>query len=117
MHSLSVRLSILTLLCTALATPALAEMRVTQPDALRAVVKKVQPEYNPIARQMRVQGDVEVEARVSDSGEVVEVKVLTGNALLTAPVLKAVKEWRFTPFQENGKPSQAIAALRFSFKL
>ncbi|HEU0123594.1 MAG TPA: energy transducer TonB [Bryobacteraceae bacterium] len=97
--------------------PCLAEMRVAQPDAIRAAIKKVQPDYNPIARQMRVQGDVEVEAHVSDSGEVTEVKVMSGNALLTAGVVKAVKDWRFQPFQENGKASQAVATLRFSFKL
>jgi len=92
-------------------------MRVAQPDAMRAIVKNTQPEYNPIARQMRVQGDVEVEARVSDSGEVTGVKVLSANALLTAPVVRAVKDWRFQPFQDNGKPSQAVTTLRFSFKL
>ncbi len=58
--------------------PLHAEMRVAQPEALRAVVKKVQPDYNPIAKQMRVQGEVEVEARVSDAGDVVDVKVLSG---------------------------------------
>ncbi|MBI2690175.1 MAG: energy transducer TonB [Acidobacteria bacterium] len=99
------------------ALPCAAEMRVAQSDAMRAVLKKVQPDYNPIARQMRVQGDVEVEAHVSDSGEVTEVKVLSGNALLTSTVVKAVRDWRFQPFQENGKASQAVATLRFSFKL
>ena len=64
-----------------------------------------------------MQGDVEIEARVSDSGEVVDVKVFSGNALLTAHVVKDVREWRFTPFQENGKPSPAVATLRFHFKL
>ena len=105
------------LLLLACLVPAFAEMRVTQPDAMRAAVKKTQPEYNPIARQMHVQGDVEIEARVSDSGEVIEVKVLSGNALLTASVVKAVKVWRFQPFQENGKPIQAVAILRFTFKI
>jgi len=107
----------LAILGAAFAFPCLGEMRVTQPDAMRAVVKKVQPDYNPIARQMRVQGDVEVEAHVSDVGEVTDVKVLSGNALLTSGVIKAVKDWRFQPFQENGKASQAVATLRFSFKL
>lgn len=97
--------------------PCPAEMRVGQPEALRAVVKKVQPDYNPVARKLRVQGDVEVEAHVSDSGEVVDVKVLSGNALLTPAVVKAVRDWRFTPFQQDGKPSQAVATLRFNFKL
>ncbi len=97
--------------------PCLAEMRVAYQDALRAATRKPQPEYNPIAKQMRVQGDVEVEAKVSDAGEVLEVKILSGNSLLTPPVVKAVRDWRFQPFQENGKPCQAIATLRFTFKL
>jgi len=101
----------------AAAPPCAAEMRVAQPEALRAVTKKIQPDYNPMAKQMRVQGEVEVEARISESGDVTDVKVLSGNALLTSTVVKAVKEWRFQPFQENGRPAQAVAALRFSFKL
>ena len=117
MSTIRSRVALLVLLCIAAHLPSMAEMRVAQPEAMRAVVKKTQPEYNPIARQMRVQGDVEVEARVSDAGEVVDVKVLSGNALLTATVVKAVRDWRFQPFQENGKPSQAVATLRFTFKL
>lgn len=117
MTFLSPRIALIGVLTLVGVVPCLAEMRVAQPEALRAVVKKVQPDYNPIAKQMRVQGDVEVEARVSDSGEVTDVKVLSGNALLTAPVVKAVRDWRFQPFQENGKPIQAVATLRFTFKL
>ncbi len=97
--------------------PCLAEMRIPQPDAMRAVTKKVQPDYNPMAKQMRVQGDVEVEARISEAGDVTDVKVVSGNALLTSTVVKAVKDWKFQPFQENGKPATAVAVLRFSFKL
>lgn len=111
------RTAALALLFAAALLPCMAEMRVAQPEAMRAVLKKTTPEYNPIARQLRVQGDVEIEALVSDAGEVVDIKVLTGNALLTAPVVKAVKDWRFQPFRNNGKPSPAIATLRFTFKL
>ncbi len=97
--------------------PCRAEMRVTNNEAMRAAVKKVSPEYNPVARQMRVQGDVEVEASISEAGEVTAVKVVLGNSLLTGPVVKAVREWRFQPFVENGKPAAALATLRFSFKI
>ena len=97
--------------------PCLAEMRVSNNDAMRAAVKKVSPEYNPVARQMRVQGDVEVEVTISEAGEVTAVKVVTGNSLLTGPVVKAVRDWRFQPFVENGKPASALATLRFSFKI
>lgn len=94
-----------------------AEMKVGTNEGVRAAVKKVQPDYNPVAKQMRVQGDVEVEAQVDDKGDVKEVKVVSGNALLTAGVVKAVKEWKFTPFSESGKNVPALVSLRFSFKL
>jgi len=94
-----------------------AEMKVGTNEGVRAAVKKTQPEYNPVAKQMRVQGDVEVEAQVDDKGDVTGVKVVSGNALLTAGVVKAVKEWKFTPFSESGKNVPALVSLRFSFKL
>lgn len=98
-------------------SPLGAEMKVGMSDAMRSAIKKVQPDYNPVARQMRVQGTVEVEVKVSDKGEVQEVKVISGNALLTPAVTKAVKDWKFTPFVEEGKPAVATATLRFDFKL
>lgn len=93
------------------------EVRVPTADALKAVVKKVQPDYSPMAKQMRVQGDVEVEVKISDGGDVDDVKVVSGNPLLTAPVLRSLKEWKFTPFKQEGKPSPAVTTLRFSFKM
>ena len=94
-----------------------AEVRVATGDALKAAVKKVNPEYNPLARQMKVSGDVEVEVRITESGSVADVKVVSGNALLSATVVKAVKDWKFTPFEEGGKPVEAVTVLKFSFKL
>jgi len=91
-------------------------MKVGHADAVKNAVKRTAPEYSPMAKQMRIQGEVEVEVRISDSGEVAEVKVVTGNPMLSAPVVKAVKEWKFTPFTEDGKPAVAIASLKFTFK-
>jgi hypothetical protein len=36
--------------------------------------------------------------------------------MLSATVVKAMKEWKFSPFTEDGKPSAALANLRFTFK-
>ena len=53
-------------------------------DALKAAVKKTQPECGALAKQKRVQGGVEVELKISREGEVDDVKLLTGNPLLIA---------------------------------
>jgi len=88
-----------------------AELRVSMAEALKAAVKRPNPAYSPIAKQMRVAGDVEVEVNITKDGDVENVKVLSGNALLTAPVVKAVKEWKFSPFA-----SEAVTQLKFTFK-
>ena len=93
-----------------------AEVRVSHADAVKNALKKPSPEYSPRAKQMRIQGDVEVEVKIAESGEVSDVKVVTGNPMLSTTVVKAMKDWKFTPFTEDGKPAAAVANLRFSFK-
>lgn len=92
-------------------------MRVAAADALKAAVRKPDPEYNPIARQMRVAGEVEVEIRIGDTGDVDDVKVMSGNAMLSPSVVKAVKGWKFKPFEQGGKPATAVTMMKFNFKL
>ncbi len=99
-----------------MATALAADVHVPASVALAAAESKPQPDYNPLARQMRVTGDVSVEVQISTSGEVETVKVLTGNALLSGTVVKAVKNWKFKPFQQGGQPTVAITVLRFTFK-
>jgi protein TonB len=94
-----------------------ADMRVSTPDALKAAVKKTPPDYPPIARQMKVAGKVEVDITIDPEGNVEDVKVVSGNSLLTNAVISAVKKWKFTPFTANGSPAKALALLDFDFKL
>jgi TonB family protein len=103
-------------LAASLALPAAAEVRVTHADAVKNAVRKPNPEYSAMARQMRIQGDVEVEVKIGEAGDVGDVKVVTGNPMLSATVVKAVKDWKFTPFTEDGKAAAAVANLKFSFK-
>ncbi len=93
-----------------------AELRVTEADAKRAATKRTPPEYTDAARQMKATGKVELEVSISPTGTVEDVKIISGNPFLTRPCAKAVKEWAFTPFKENGQPVKAIAPLSFEFR-
>jgi TonB family protein len=93
-----------------------AEIRVPSDDAMKAAIQKAQPEYPPMAKQMHIQGKVEVDVTIESDGTVTDVKVISGNALLTPSVVGAVKKWKFTPFTSNGEPTKAIASLGFDFK-
>jgi TonB family protein len=98
------------------ATAAFAEVRVSSQEAMKAAVQKVPPEYSGIAKQMKILGRVEVEASISENGDVEAAKAISGNPLLTASAVTAVKKWKFTPFQENGAAAKAVAILIFEFK-
>ena len=95
---------------------SMADVRVTHSDAIRNATKHPSPEYAPMAKQMHIQGEVEVEVKITEDGSVDAVKVVTGNPLLSGSVVKAVKDWKFTPFQEGGKAAAAVANLKFNFK-
>lgn len=94
-----------------------AEMHVATDDALKAAVKKLAPDYPPMAKQMKVTGKVEVDVTIDADGNVEDVKVRSGNALLTGAVVSALKKWKFTPFTQNGAPTKAVASLDFDFKI
>jgi len=91
--------------------------KVSKAEAMSAVLSKVQPEYPPVARQVRVQGTVELEALITESGAVEKVDIVSGNALLTGPSAATVKRWKFKPFLESGKPVKVIAPIELVFKL
>jgi len=101
----------------ALATGLWAEIRVSAADAIKAAVSKPKPEYSPMARQMKIEGDVEIEVHINAAGGVDSAKPISGNPILTSMVTKAVKDWKFTPFTAEGKAVPAVTTLKFSFKL
>jgi protein TonB len=94
-----------------------SDIKVSRSEAMKAATSKVPPVYPAMAKQLRLEGDVEVEAHITESGTVESVKPLTGNLILMNAAVDAIKRWKFTPFTEGGKPVKAVAPIQFSFKL
>ncbi len=92
-------------------------VHVSQAEAVKAAKERVDPEYPAMAKQLKLEGAVQLEAHISESGSVEEVKPLTGNAVLMNAAVAAVKRWKFTPFTADGKPIKAVADMSFRFKL
>lgn len=108
-------LAMLGFLCLA-GTNLMADIRITMAEALKAATSKVQPAYPATARQMKVAGQVEIEAIIGPSGSVDTARALSGNPLLTGPAVAAVEKWKFTPFESEGAPAKAVVVLKFDFK-
>jgi TonB family protein len=61
----------------------------------RAIKSRVAPIYPEIAKRLRVEGVVKVEATVDADGKVIDVKTLSGNHVLSPAAEDAVRKWRF----------------------
>jgi TonB family protein len=63
----------------------------------RPAIHKVPPNYPPLAKQMGITGTVVVTATVDAAGKVLKAESTSGNKLLAASAIDAVKQWRFAP--------------------
>jgi protein TonB len=93
------------------------EVHVSQSEAMKAATSKAEPSYPAIAKQLHLEGSVQVEAHITESGAVESVKPLTGNAVLMNAAVEAMKRWKFTPFTADGKPVRAVTDMSFKFTM
>jgi protein TonB len=80
-------------------------------------IKDVKPAYPAIAQSARVQGIVIIEATISETGKVVDARVLRSIPLLDTAALEAVMQWEFTPTLLNGEPVPIIMSVTVNFVL
>src|SRR5260370_40660601 len=80
-----------------------APKKITKAEGLNGVTTKVAPEYPPIARQLKIEGAVELEAVGTESGAVEKVNIVSGNPVWTRPASEAIKKGKFAPFPSDGK--------------
>lgn len=92
------------------------EKKLSKNEALSAAASKVEPEYPPLARQLKISGSIELEAVVSESGAVEKVTIVSGNPVLTKAGVEALMKWKFKPVVADGKPVRALAPVTFDFK-
>ena len=79
-------------------------IRISQGVSQGLLIKKVQPRYPDIARQLRRQGTVQLLATIDKYGETTKVQVLTGDPMLARAAVEAVKQWEYRPYLLNGQP-------------
>jgi len=80
------------------------------------LVSRVMPEYPLVAKQAGIQGDVVVKTTIDPKGNVVNMQVVSGPAMLRGPALSALRRWRYEPSTLNGQPIsvQMLVTIKFS---
>ena len=97
--------------------PALPRLSVpiSQGTSGGVLIHKVQPVYPPEARRMRVAGSVVIDAMVNVEGRVDDLKLVSGDPMLAAAAMDAVRKWRYSPYLLNGKPIPKDTRITISF--
>jgi periplasmic protein TonB len=110
---------LLVVLCSCLVcgTVCAQEVRLTDAEARKLVKSRTNPEYPPLARQMRVSGEVRLDVYLNEDGSLDKVHVVSGNALLASAAQNAVKQWKFGAPTVDDKPVRAVASYSFTFGL
>jgi len=104
------------------AVPKLAALppkriRVSQGVTRGLLIQKIEPNYPPLARQARVQGEVVLKAIVSKEGEIKELELVSGHPMLAPAAIEAVRRWRYRPFLLNGEPIEVETLVTVIFRI
>ena len=98
-------------------TPVLQDLHVSQGVSRGLLVKEIPPVYPSSARQLRIEGAVELLATISKNGDISAVKVLSGEPQLAHAAVEAVKQWKYKPYLLNGEPVEIQTQVTVKFKL
>ncbi|HXC46904.1 MAG TPA: TonB family protein [Candidatus Sulfotelmatobacter sp.] len=80
------------------------------------LLKSVQPVYPQMARSQHVSGNVQIDALIDADGNVGEMKVLSGPALLRDAALQSLKQWKYQPAELDGKPTSMHLTVTLQFR-
>jgi TonB family protein len=87
------------------------------PQTTQVVESPVEPNYPLLAKQMKVQGAVVLQALIGRAGNIEDLHVLSGPAILSSAAMEAVKQWRFKPYLQSGRPVDTEARITVNFTI
>ena len=93
-----------------------AQVRMSAETA-QIVTRPVEPSYPLLAKQMKVQGAVVLQALIGRNGNIEDLRVLSGPAILSSAAMEAVKQWRFKPYLQSGRPVDTEARITVNFTI
>jgi protein TonB len=85
--------------------------------AVGLLVQKSTPVYPPIAKTAHVSGTVVIQATISKTGAVGNLRAVSGPAMLRQAALDSVKTWRFRPYMLDGEPVEVDTTVNVTFAL
>jgi len=81
------------------------------------LVRKVTPAYPPAARDLGIEGIVQLTALIGLDGKVLYLRADAGPAELVAASVEAVRRWEYQPTMLNGKPCYVETRIDVNYTL
>jgi protein TonB len=83
--------------------------------ALGLLIQKTQPVYPFVAKESRVLGTIVLAAIISKTGNVENLRVLSGPVILRLSAVNAVRTWRFKPYMLDNQPTAIETTINVHF--
>jgi protein TonB len=81
------------------------------------LVRRVVPEYPPLARAARISGVVRLIGIIARDGTIRNLQLVSGHPLLTRAAIEAVQQWVYQPTLLSGEPVEVICPIDVNFTL
>jgi protein TonB len=81
------------------------------------LLEKTVPQYPAIARAVRIQGTVVLQATIAKDGAIQNLRVINGPPMLQQAAIDAVRSWRYKPYLLNGEPVEVETTINVVFNL
>jgi outer membrane biosynthesis protein TonB len=70
---------------------------------------------HPVVSEPNLVGELQLKALIAADGSVKEVTVLSGNPILAAAAMRAVRQWHYNPNQVPGSPAEVETQIKMNF--
>lgn len=97
------------------ATPQ--KVRVSSGVAEGLKIHDVQPTYPQMARIAHIQGDVVLQATISKTGSIENLRAVNGHPILIQAALDAVRQWKYKPYILNSEPVEVETQITVKFHM
>jgi TonB family protein len=106
-----------TLKTAAAVTNDAAERVQMSADTTEVVSRPVRPGYPLLARQMKVQGSVILQALIGKDGVIQDLRVVSGPPILATAAQTAVRQWHFKPHFQGNEAVETQAKITVNFTI
>lgn len=93
------------------------DLRVPEAEMQKFRIHTVDPVYPPMAIQARVEGIVSLDVRVTATGDIEAIRLVSGHPMLASSAIQAVKRWKYQPYVVNGNAVEVATMVRLNFQL